>query len=116
MSEYNAANNRAVWFDIPVADLDRSVGFYSSVLAIAVTKEQVGEVSFGLLEHKDGNGGCLVVQPNEIAAESGILLYMNVNGRIHDAVAKVGLVVVPEFLDDFFELGEVLAGVADLLA
>ena len=90
MSEYNAANNRAVWFDIPVADLDRSVGFYSSVLAIAVTKEQVGEVSFGLLEHKDGNGGCLVVQPNEIAAESGILLYMNVNGRIHDAVAKVG--------------------------
>ena len=104
MSEYNTANNRAVWFDIPVADLDRSIGFYAAVLAVGVTKEQVGDIVFGLLEHKDGNGGCLVVQPNEIAPESGILLYLNVDGRIRDAVAKVtgngG-----ELIDDVHSLG-----------
>ena len=89
MSEFNTKNNRAVWFDIPVADLDRAREFYAAVMGITVTKEQFGEMSFGLLEHGDGNGGCLVLQPDEISSDRGILVYMNVDGRIHDAVAKV---------------------------
>ena len=104
MSEFNTANNRAVWFDIPVDDLDRSVEFYSSVLAVGVTKEQFGDVSFGLLEHKDGNGGCLVINPDEVAAETGVLLYLNVDGRIRDAVTKV-TENGDEVVDDVHSLG-----------
>ena len=36
----------------------------------------------------DGNGGCLVPNAEEISGNAGILLYMNVDGRIRDAVAK----------------------------
>lgn len=89
MNNYNRENNRAVWFDIPVSDLDRAADFYASVLSIKVTKEQFGEISFCILEHADGNGGCLVERPKEVASESGILIYMNADGRIRDAVAKV---------------------------
>jgi len=88
MSEYNMKHNRAVWFDIPVADLDRSAAFYRDVLGVGVSKEQFGDVSFGVIEHAEGNGGCLVVKPEDVASESGILLYLNVDGRIRDAVEK----------------------------
>lgn len=88
MSNFNSQHNRAVWFDIPVADLDRAAKFYREVLSIGVSKETFGEVSFCILEHGEGNGGCLVLNKAEIAA-GGILLYLNVDGRIRDAVNKV---------------------------
>ena len=88
MSDYNSSHNRAVWFDIPVAELDRAVRFYQAVLGVGVKKENFGGSSIGVIEHKDGNGGCLVPEQAEIAA-GGILVYMNVDGRIRDAVQKV---------------------------
>ena len=86
MTDFNAKNNRAVWFDIPVSDLDRASGFYSAVLGISVHKEQYGDTSFCILEHSDGNGGCLVVRKEETCSDKGILLYMNVDNRIKDAI------------------------------
>ena len=37
MADYNAQHNRLVWFDIPVADLDRAAKFYRAVLGIEVS-------------------------------------------------------------------------------
>ena len=34
VSDFNRDNNRAVWFDIPVVDLERATAFYSAVLAV----------------------------------------------------------------------------------
>ena len=89
MTDFNSEKNRAVWFDIPVADLDRAAAFYGAVLGITVDKEQYGETSFCILEHSDGNGGCLVEKAEEVSADKGILVYMNVDGRIKDAVSQV---------------------------
>ena len=88
MGDFNSQNNRAVWFDIPVADLDRAAKFYRAVLGVGVDKETYGDVSFCVIEHEDGNGGCLVPNKQEIAS-GGVLLYLNANGRIRDAVGKV---------------------------
>lgn len=99
MSDFNSQHNRAVWFDIPVADLDRSAAFYAAVLGIKVHKEQFEGYTFCILDHQDGNGGCLVKNESEISSNSGILVYMNVNKRIRDAVSQVekcgGRVVQP---------------------
>jgi uncharacterized protein len=89
VSDFNSTHNRAVWFDIPVADLDRAAAFYRGVLGIDVDKTQFGDFTFCLLEHHDGNGGCLVLKPGEIASNAGILLYMNVDGRMREAVDHV---------------------------
>lgn len=88
MSDFNAKNNRVVWFDIPVGDLDRADKFYASVLDIPIHRQQLGDLSFSVLHHTDGNGGCLVVKPAEVSA-TGTLNYLNTEGRIRDAVAKV---------------------------
>ncbi|MFQ5608272.1 MAG: VOC family protein [Candidatus Zixiibacteriota bacterium] len=89
MSDFNSTHNRAVWFDIPVTDLDRAEKFYSAVLAIDVNREDYDGFAFSILEHKEGNGGCLVPSKDGVQKENGILLYLNANGRIIDAVEKV---------------------------
>ena len=48
------------------------------------------EFKFGVFDHDKGNGGCLVPNEKEISSDKGIMLYLNVNGRIKDAVAQVG--------------------------
>lgn len=89
MGTLNTQHNRACWFDIPVADLDRAITFYSAVLGVGVSKESIeGMDDFGLIEHDEGNGGCIVVRPEEVSADKGMLLYFNVDGRIRDAAAK----------------------------
>lgn len=88
MGELNTKHNRACWFDVPVSDLDRAVTFYAAVLGVGVSKESFEGMEFAVIEHDEGNGGCLVVQPDEISGDKGMLLYLNVNGRIRDAVRK----------------------------
>jgi predicted enzyme related to lactoylglutathione lyase len=88
MSDLNSKHNRAVWVDIPVSDLGRASAFYAAVLGIKVHQEKFNDISLAVLDHQDGNGGCLVVQPDNVSAK-GLLVYFNVNGRIRDAVAQV---------------------------
>ncbi len=75
--------------DIPVADLDRACKFYAAVLGCEVPQDSFGDCHFGILEHTDGNGGCLVVKPEEISGDKGLLVYFNTDGRIRDAVAQL---------------------------
>ncbi|BDY04606.1 VOC family protein [Ferrimonas sp. YFM] len=89
MTDFNTNYNRAVWFDIPVADLDRAVAFYARVLDIKVQVEEYEGVRFGVLDHELGNGGCLVVDEIKVTSQQGILVYLNVDGRIDEAVELV---------------------------
>ena len=89
MTTFNRDKNRAVWFDIPVADLDRAAAFYRAVLGIDVHLETFDQIRFAVLDHHDGNGGCLVIKENEASSDRGILVYLNVHGRIRDAVQNV---------------------------
>lgn len=99
MSDFNSTHNRAVWFDIPVSDLDRAAAFYRDVLAIKVEKVPGDGGGFCILQHDEGNGGCLIHNAGGVASNAGILLYMNVDGRIRDAVdratARGGKVLEP---------------------
>ena len=89
MSEMHSSADRVVWFDLPVADLERASRFYAAVLGIKVSREKAGNFSFAVLEHgATGNGGCLIPNAKEVSA-AGILVYMNVDGRIRDALAQV---------------------------
>jgi predicted enzyme related to lactoylglutathione lyase len=88
MSDLNSRQNRLVWFDIPVANLERASAFYRAVLAIDV--QAVSEPgSFAVLHHEDGNGGCLIPNAGEITSDRGILVYLNAEGRIRDAIEQV---------------------------
>lgn len=88
MSDFNSTHNRLVWFDLPVANLDRAEKFYAAVMGVKVERQYYGDFVFSMFEHGEGNGGCLIVKSEEISAV-GTLIYFNVDGRIRDAVSQV---------------------------
>jgi hypothetical protein len=98
MAELNALKNMIVWSDIPVSDLGRASTFYEDVLGLKVARQEWQGMAFGVLEHTEGNGGCLIPKGEEVSA-SGMLVYFNVDGRIQEALSRVeplgGTVVEP---------------------
>jgi predicted enzyme related to lactoylglutathione lyase len=54
VSDYNSTHNRAVWFDIPVAELDRAVAFYRAILGVGVEKHEFAGSSIGVIEKERG--------------------------------------------------------------
>jgi uncharacterized protein len=87
MSGMNSVHNRAVWFDIPVKDLDRAAAFYKAVMGVGIDTVEMPGMRFCVIEHGEGNGGCLVTEPGSVT-QGGVLVYLNATGRIRDAVAK----------------------------
>lgn len=61
----------------------------AAVLDCKVHRQEDDGISFCVLDQKGGNSGCLVLNAKEISSGAGILLYLNVNGRIRDAVVQV---------------------------
>jgi hypothetical protein len=83
--------NILCWTDIPVADLDRAIAFYSAVLGAAVAKQtaESGD-TYGLLPWSEGVvSGCLVATPDNAPSAKGPLIYLSVEGRLDGAIAAV---------------------------
>jgi uncharacterized protein len=80
-----------VWFDVPVLDLDRAIGFYSAVLGKPVKKEEMGpDFYIGMLPNDEGQtGGCLAKVDDFKPSADGIMVYFNCNGRLRAAVDAV---------------------------
>jgi predicted enzyme related to lactoylglutathione lyase len=87
--------NTLCWTDIPVANLDRAIKFYSAVLGQEVSKMSEGGFEYGLLPHEEQNAsGCLCVGVDSAGSENkpsqnGPLIYLSVEGRLDDAVKAV---------------------------
>ncbi|MDF1677645.1 MAG: VOC family protein [Legionellaceae bacterium] len=75
------------WVDIPVIDLDRAIAFYEKVLNAPIQKKSEHGFEFGLLPHPDDNvSGCLSVMPDRKPSKDGLLVYLNVEGRLSEAL------------------------------
>ena len=84
--------NQVVWVDIPVVNLDRAVRFYSAVLGGEVQKQEYPGMTIGLLPGYDNEGdvsGCLFTKDDERPAATGLLIYLNAQGRLDEAIAVV---------------------------
>jgi predicted enzyme related to lactoylglutathione lyase len=82
--------NQVVWVDIPVLNLDRAIQFYSAVLGAKVHKEEFGGTALGLLPHQSEEvGGCLYANPEIKPTDQGVMIYLNAQGRLDEAIAAV---------------------------
>lgn len=84
--------NRVVWVDIPVTNLERATRFYSAVIGQAVTMQSAPGFTFALFPHEGADvGGCLVpVGDGNGPSDHGPLIYLNVEGRMKEAVEAAG--------------------------
>jgi uncharacterized protein len=86
-------SNKLVWVDIPVIKLDRAIRFYSAVLGTEVEKVDYPGMSIGSIPHKDGEvAGSLYVCETHKPSMDGPLIYLNVHGRLDEAVEAVAAI------------------------
>lgn len=79
--------NTFCWIDIPVTDLDRSIKFYSAILETQIKRYSEHGFEFGLFPHSEESvSGCLAVMSDRKPSKDGPLVYINVEGRLDDAV------------------------------
>ncbi len=89
------------WFEIFVGDLERAVRFYETVLDIKLRRRTEDDRSLALFASalEEGVGGALVRQPGREPTDSGVLVYLDADGKLDASVARVeragGRVVVP---------------------
>ena len=82
--------NQIVWCDIPVVNLERATKFYSAVLGAEVKKHEFPGTAVGILPHNDGEvAGCLIASNANRPSDQGVMVYLNANGRLDDAIASV---------------------------
>lgn len=85
--------NKIVWMDIPVENLERASQFYSNLMDLKFIIEEFGDMKFALYPHSDNESAfCLVVEKS--VKPCGLdyttpLIYLNVNGRIDLALNEV---------------------------
>ncbi len=90
------SENTLCWTDIPIANIDRAIKFYSAVLGREVSKMSEQGFEYGLLPHEEQNAsGCLCVSGDSVGNENkpsqtGPLIYLSVEGRLDDAVKAAG--------------------------
>jgi hypothetical protein len=88
--EYLAMKNNIVWYDIPAVDLERAARFYSAVLGVEVAIDRETKPPLAWMPAVDGRPmGCICVVPGFKPSADGVMIYLDVNGRLPAAVAAV---------------------------
>ncbi|HTW82933.1 MAG TPA: VOC family protein [Candidatus Sulfotelmatobacter sp.] len=94
-----AATTAITWFEIPTADLDRAVRFYSTILETPMSVADFqGEPIAVFPYEQPGVGGCLVADAHP--SPHGTLVFLNVDGRLDRTLELVeaagGRIVAPK--------------------
>ncbi len=89
------------FFELPVADLNRAVNFYETILGSPMRREVFGGLDTALFAfEKPGVGGALVQDPKRTALADGTLIYLNCQGQLDEVIGRVptagGAVTLPK--------------------
>lgn len=91
MSAYTP-DHPAVWFEIPVTDLKKSVAFYEAVTTMALREEQGGPNPIAIFEAKkgDAHGVSGHLYPGKPAKGAGNTVHLAVPKPLEAALERVG--------------------------
>ena len=87
------------WFEIPAADFDRAVRFYSEIYDFDMPVRDMGHVKMAFFSHQQGNGigGGVVSGEGYVPAKDGSKVYLNGGTDLRtvlDRVTQAGGTVV----------------------
>lgn len=96
--------NVAVWFEIPVSDLARAIGFYGTVFAVTLNQSECpsGVTSRLALFPADTGAvtGCLIEHENHKPGDCGSIVYLNAGADLAEPLARAeaagARIVVPK--------------------
>ncbi len=93
--------NLAVWFEIPVIDMERARNFYSHVFHLDIHVEDMGGMPYGLFPMRGyGNSGALVKRMDFQPSAHAATIYLNGGQDLSDPLSRVeaagGKILVPK--------------------
>lgn len=76
MEEFKSAIN---WFEIPAADFERAVRFYSAIFDYDLPTRDLGDTRMGFFQHQPGagTGGAVVQGEHYTPSQTGTRVYLN---------------------------------------
>jgi len=101
MNREQRAAHRVVWFEIPVQNMDRAVGFYESLTGRGLRRETISETRMAVFDYSDGGiSGALIQSPGIHSTTGSVMIYLNVDDGGLDAAlarteAKGGRIATP---------------------
>ncbi|UJW80084.1 VOC family protein [Hydrogenophaga sp. SL48] len=92
------------WFEIPVADMDRALGFYAALTGRSLRREAFGgpgeELGVFEVDGEDDVKGALLKNPRFQPSADGTLVYLNAGSSLDAWLARVpaagGRVALPK--------------------
>ncbi len=81
--------NAVNWFEIPVTDFKRVVGFYERIFEIRMFTEVMMGFDMGLFPSEQGVGGAVVHGKNSIPSDKGTLVYLNAGDELAVMLSRV---------------------------
>jgi uncharacterized protein len=96
----NTSPNAVEWFEIPTANIEKSILFYNQILGLKLEAKEYGPNKIAILPHQDpGPGGCLQQGEGMIPSSTGTIVYLSAKA-IDPVLAQVkaagGKVLVPK--------------------
>jgi len=82
------------WFEIPVNNMQRAIGFYEKVFQLKMVLKDFGPAKmafFPMFDDKPGSSGSLVHYPDEYqSSQSGVLIYFSsMSGDLNDELSRI---------------------------
>ena len=82
--------NRVVWFDIPVSDLNRAKEFYSKVFEVEMIENEMGPNKMAMFPFEPNiASGALVQGPDYKPSANGTVIYLNGGEDLSVPLARV---------------------------
>lgn len=93
--------NAITWFELPARNFDRAVKFYNTLLDSQLRVEDFNGTLNAVFPYSDpGTGGAVIKRENDAPSLSGSLVYLNLEGQLDAALARVesagGKVILPK--------------------
>lgn len=94
--------NAAIWFEIPVADMERGKAFYEAVFGEKLTVVDMGHrlmAMFPMEMGVPGIGGALVKEETFVPSRAGSMVYFavaDITAALDRVVAQGGRILVPK--------------------
>jgi predicted enzyme related to lactoylglutathione lyase len=80
--------NAITWFEIPTVDIERATKFYETLLAAEMLPFPGAEPCNMFPSGEGRVGGCLIQRLQQKPAAGGTMVYLNVDGKLDDTLAR----------------------------
>jgi predicted enzyme related to lactoylglutathione lyase len=84
-------NKLISWFEIPALDLNRATAFYEQILALTLTRGNMGPASLAVFpyDRKSSTGGCVMTIPGFKPSLEGSVVYLDAGNSLESVLTRI---------------------------